>query len=77
MVELQQTFEVSQHRTCAVVDQPRSNQCCMPEPRRDEVALTKRMRELVILRPRFSYHQIGSLLQSEDWRASDTRLYRL
>jgi transposase InsO family protein len=35
------------------------------------------MRELVVRRPRFGYRRIGSLLRSEGWRASDTRLYRL
>jgi transposase InsO family protein len=35
------------------------------------------MRELVGRRPRFGYRRIGSLLRTEGWRASDTRVYRL
>jgi transposase InsO family protein len=77
VAELQQTFEVSERRACAVVDQPRSSQRYVSQPRSDEAALTKRMRELVVRRPRFGYRRIGSLLRSEGWRSSDTRLYRL
>jgi len=77
VAELQQTFDVSQRRACAVVDQPRSSQRYVSQPRSDETSLTRRMRELVVRRPRFGYRRIGSLLRLEGWRASDTRLYRL
>ena len=77
MAELQQTFEVSQRRACAVVDQPRSSQRYESRPRSDESALARRMRELVSRRPRFGYRRIGHLLRREGWQASDTRVYRL
>jgi len=75
--DLQSEFEVSERRACEVVDQPRSTQRYEAAPRDYEVALTKRMLELVKERPRFGYRRIGRLLRAEGWQASDTRVYRL
>ena len=75
--ELQAAFQVSERRACEVLDQPRSSQRYQAQPRDDEAALTRRMRELVCQRPRFGYRRIGALLRGEAWRASDTRVYRL
>ena len=77
MKELQQAFVVSERRACEVVDQPRSSQRYESKPRSDEVALTGRMRELARRRPRFGYRRIARLLRRENWKASDTRIYRL
>ena len=60
-----------------MLDQPRSSQRYAAQPRDEEVALTRRMRELARKRPRFGYRRIASLLRRESWRASDTRIYRL
>ena len=75
--QLQQGFDVSQRRACAVVDQPRSTQRYESEPRDDEAGVTKRMLQLAKERPRFGYRRIGWLLRAEGWQASDTRVYRL
>ena len=75
--ELQSEFEVSERRACRVIDQPRSSQRYESQPRDDESALTKRMFELARERPRFGYRRIAWQLRQEDWRASDTRIYRL
>lgn len=77
MQDLQQSFEVSERRACALVDQPRSTQRYESQPRDDEAALTKRMLQLAKSRPRFGYRRIGRLLRAEGWQASDTRVYRL
>lgn len=77
MIQLQQTFKVSERRACEVVDQPRSSQRYLSQPRSDEGHLTKRMRELVERRPWFGYRWIGSLLRTKGWRVSDARVYRL
>ena len=77
MQDLQDEFEVSQRRACAVVDQPRSTQRYEAQPRDDEAALTRRMLQLAKQRPRFGYRRIGQLLRAEGWRASATRVYRL
>ena len=77
MENLQQTFEVSQRRACAVLDQPRSSQRYVSEIRSDEAGLVERMLQLSRARPRFGYRRIGSLLRAEGWRASHTRVCRL
>jgi transposase InsO family protein len=75
--KLQQEVAVSERRACQAVDQPRSSQRYQRQPRTDEQALVKRIRELVRERPRFGYRRIAALLRREGWRASDTRIYRL
>ena len=77
MHDLRSQFAVSERRACQVLDQPRSSQRYAAQPRDEEVALTRRMRELARKRPRFGYRRIASLLRRESWRASDTRIYRL
>jgi len=74
---LQAEFEVSERRACEVLDQPRSSQRYVAQPRSDEAALSKRMLELAQQRPRFGYRRIACLLRREGWQASDTRVYRL
>ena len=77
MQELESQFEVSQRRACRVVGQPRSSQRYASKPRDDEPALAKRMVELAGERPRFGYRRIANQLRQEQWRVSDTRVYRL
>jgi transposase InsO family protein len=74
---LQERFECSERRACAVLDQPRSSQRYEPQPRDDEAALVKRMLELSRRRPRYGYRRIAWQLRQEGWQASDTRVYRL
>lgn len=76
MEELQQVFEISQRRACAVLGQPRSSQRFVSEPRGDEAELVTRMLQLSRERPRFGYRRIASLLRAEGWRASHTRVCR-
>jgi len=75
--DLRQEFGVSERRACEVLGLPRSSQRYVSSPRDDEAGLARRMRELAALRPRFGYRRLDRLLRSEDWRASDTRVYRL
>ena len=60
-----------------MIDQPRSSQRYQSQPRDDEEAMVKRMRELAGQRPRFGYRRIAALLRRESWRASPTRILRL
>ena len=76
-MKLQAKFAVSERRACRVVDQPRSCQRYVAQPRDDEQALVQRMLHLVRQRPRFGYRRIAALLRCEAWRASATRIYRL
>lgn len=75
--ELQQQFQVSERRACAVLDQPRSTQRYRGRPRSDEAALTRRLRELVRQRPRFGYRRLTALLQREGWQVNAKRIQRL
>lgn len=75
--EVQEQFSVSERRACDVLDQPRSTQRYQPQPRDDEAPLAKCMREHARRRPRFGYRRVAALLRAEDWRGSDTRVYRL
>ena len=77
VVKLQKEFTISERRACRVIDQPRSCQRYAAQPRDDERALVKRMLCLVRQRPRFGYRRIAALLRREEWRASDTRIWRL
>ena len=77
VAKLQDQFATSERRACRVLNQPRSSQRRKPQPRDDEAALTKRMRELVRERPRFGYRRIAVLLKREGWRANFKRIYRL
>jgi putative transposase len=60
-----------------VLGQPRSSQRYQGKSRDDELALVKRMLELVRQRPRFGYRRIGRLLQTEGWQMSLSRVFRL
>jgi transposase InsO family protein len=77
VVELQEEFAVSERRACRVLDQPRSSQRYESQPRDDEAALVKRMRELVRAHPRYSYRFITAKLRQEGWRVNAKRVHRL
>ena len=75
--ELQAQFVISERRACAVLDQPRSSQRYEPQPREDEAALAKRMRQIAKERPRWGYRRVAWQLRQEHLAASNTRVYRL
>ncbi len=77
VLKLQSQLGMSERRACCVLSQPRSTQRRQAKRRRDEAALVKRIRELVVKRPRFGYRRIAALLQREGWRANAKRIYRL
>lgn len=70
-------FAVSERRVCAVLEQPRSTQRYQAQPRSDEVALCRRLRELVRRRPRFGYRRLTALLRREGWPVNAKRVHRL
>lgn len=74
---LQQEFPVSERRACVVLGQPRSTQRYQGQPRTDETALCRRLRELVRERPRFGYRRLHRLLRGEGWRVNAKRVHRL
>lgn len=75
--ELQDEFQVSERRACAVLEQPRSTQRYHGRPRSDEAALCRRLRELVRRRPRFGYRRLTAVLRREGWHVNAKRIQRL
>lgn len=76
-MKLRDQFPVSERRACRVLGQARSTQRRQPKRRDDEVALVKRLRELVRERPRFGYRRMAVLLKREGWHVNTKRVYRL
>lgn len=76
-MELQEQFTVSERRACAVLEQPRSTQRYQGQPRSDEAALCRRLRELVQRRPRFGYRRLTAVLRREGWVVNKKRVHRL
>ena len=60
-----------------MLEQPRSTQRYQARPRPDEVALCRRLRELVRQRPRFGYRRLAALLRREGWTINAKRVHRL
>lgn len=75
--ELQSQFAVSERRACAVLEQPRSTQRYRIKTKSDEVALCRRLRELVRHRPRFGYRRLTAVLKREGWHVNAKRIHRL
>ena len=77
MSELQSSFEVSERRACQVIDQPRSSQRYVEQPREDEAALVAAMLKLARQHPRYGYRRIAAKLRQAGWRVNRKRVYRL
>lgn len=77
MSHLQERFQVSERRACAVVGQSRATQRYERRRPDDEPALVARMLELVRRWPRRGYRWIGAMLRAEGFRANAKRVYRL
>ncbi len=69
--------EVSQHRACKVLGQPRSTQRYEVRTRDDEKPLVQRMLALVRRHPRYGYRRIWALLGGDGFRVNVKRVYRL
>ena len=75
---LQDTYDVSQRRACAVLRQPRGTQRRRPRAASDlQRQLEARLLELVGKHPRYGYRRIWALLRHEGWRVNRQRVYRL
>ncbi|MEZ6068366.1 MAG: IS3 family transposase [Planctomycetaceae bacterium] len=74
---MQGRFGVSERRACVALDQPRSTQRYESRKKTDEVALCRRLRELVRRRPRFGYRRLTAILRREGWQVNAKRIHRL
>ncbi len=77
MRHVEAKVDVSQRRSCRVLDQPRSTQRYRLRVADDEAALIARMHALVRAHPRYGYRRIWTLLRGEGWRVNRKRVYRL
>ncbi len=77
MQTLQRKFSVSERRACDVLDQPRSSQRYVGQPKDEDARLTKMILELVRQRPRFGYRRIAVFLRRAGEVINDKRMYRL
>lgn len=77
MQTLQRKFSVSERRACDVLDQPRSSQRYVGQPKDEDARLIKKILELVRQRPRFGYRRIAVLLRRAGEVINDKRMYRL
>ncbi|MCP4891176.1 MAG: IS3 family transposase, partial [Planctomycetaceae bacterium] len=77
MQTLHRKFSVSERRACDVLDQPRSSQRYVGQPKEEDARLTKKILELVRRRPRFGYRRIAVLLRRAGEVINDKRMYRL
>ena len=72
------SFEVSQRRACAVVEQPRSTQrLARTVPAAPEQHLRARLRELARDNPRYGYRRLHALLVREGHAVNHKRIQRL
>lgn len=75
--ELKSSFDVSERRACAVIDQPRSSQRYQCRKSDDEQPLVNRMVEMARHQPRHGYRMITGALRAEGWSVNRKRVYRL
>ncbi len=77
MEQLQAKFSVSERRACRLLDQPRSTQRFVGQPKDDDVRLTKKILDYVRERPRWGYRRIAQLLRRNGDLINVKRVYRL
>ena len=74
---MQEQFNVSERRACAVVGQARSTERYTPRDSADESALTARIVTLASRFGRYGYRRITALLHREGWRVNHKRVERI
>src|SRR6185295_18177085 len=70
------SFEVSQRRSCSLLDFARSSCRYEGQPRSDG-ELIDRLRELATERPRYGYRRLHVLVSRDGLRVNHKRLYRI
>lgn len=77
MEQLQSKFSVSERRACRVLDQPRSTQRFVGQPKDDDARLSQKILDFVRERPRWGYRRIAQLLRRSGELINVKRVYRL
>ncbi len=77
MEEIQEQLQVSERRTCQVLEQPRSTQRQEPKVNAETERLRTRITELACQYGRYGYRRITILLRTEGWRVNHKRVARI
>lgn len=77
MTHVQATLDVSQRRTCDVLDQNRCTQRYARKTPDDEGKLIESMHEIIRVHPRYGYRFVWAKLRQIGWRVNRKRVYRL
>jgi putative transposase len=75
--EIKDVLQVSERRTCRVLEQPRSTQRHQAWERSDEEPLRERIVALACQYGRYGYRRMTALLRNEGWRVNHKRVERL
>lgn len=77
MIWLEEAFEVSERRSCGLLELNRSTHQYRLRPDPQEAVLRERLRELAASRIRYGYLRLTVLLRREGWLVNRKRVYRL
>lgn len=76
VAHLVEECDASRRRACKVVNQPRSTDRYVPQPRDEEERLKKLLKEISDAEPRWGYRTAARQLRREGWRINDKRVQR-
>lgn len=74
---MQEQYGFSERRVCRALDQPRSTQRYIPQPRDDEEPLTQDILRLAGQYGRYGYRRVTGKLWEEGWSVSFSRVERI
>lgn len=77
MVEIQEQLQLSERRTCQVLEQPRSTQRQQPTENAGTQRLRTRITELACQYGRYGYRRITIMLRTEGWQVNHKRVARI
>ena len=72
-----EALDVSEHRACQVIGQPRSTQRYEKRIPADEELLRQRINELASEYGRYGYRRVTALLRNEGWVVNHKRVQRI
>ena len=77
MLQVREQYGFSERRVCRALDQPRSTQRYIPQPRDDEEPLTQDILRLAGQYGRYGYRRVTGKLWEEGWSVSFSRVERI
>jgi len=77
VLQVREQYGFSERRVCRALDQPRSTQRYIPQPRDDEEPLTQDILRLAGQYGRYGYRRVTGKLWEEGWSVSFSRVERI